>query len=318
MKPTLELRPYQAGDERHIVELFQTCFNRELSEKHWRWRYLENPVGLGVICLVWDGDTLVAHHAVSCVGLCVQGQICVLGLGGGAMTHPSYRGYGLYREAAQWTWKRMAERNMPVAVAFANPLSHRLIVRDLEFVDLYEIPTFRLSLPPVSDFSRSTERILELKDLDHRFDRLWNRVSDDYTVIAQRNRDYLQWRYLRHPAKQYRILAYVDRDQLLGYVVLKRYQEQLLVVDMLSVRDAEVGVRLISYAAQLAVHELASGLSLWLNVSHPLHWELEKLGFRNSEPITYMTAKVLRPELSDAAIYDFHNWYLTMGDSDVY
>lgn len=318
MKARFEVRPYQTGEERHIFELFRACFGRDLSEKHWRWRYLENPVGPGVICLAWDGDTLVAHHAVSCVGLRVQGQTCVLGLGGGAMTHPSYRGYGLYRQAAQWTWERMAERNMPVAVAFANPFSHRLIVRDLEFVDLYEIPTFRLSLPPASDSLGSTGRIMELEDVDDRFDRLWIRVRDDYGVIAQRDRAYLRWRYVRHPTERYRILAYLDREQLLGYVVVKRYQEELHVVDMLSVRDAEIGARLISYAAKLAVDELASVLSLWLNVNHPLHWELEKLGFRNGEPITYVTVKLLRPELSQAAIYDFRHWYVTMGDSDVY
>lgn len=318
MKATFELRPYQPGEEKHIFELFRACFGRDLSERRWRWRYLENPVGQGVICLAWDGDTLVAHHAVSCVGLRVQGQNWVLGLGGGAMTHPNYRGYGLYREAAQWTWERMAARSMPVAMAFANPFSHRLIVRDLEFVDIYEIPTFRLSLPPASGFSGATEGIIELRDVDDRFDQLWIRVCDDYAVIAQRNRDYLRWRYVRHPTERYRILAYLDREQLLGYVVLKRYQEELHVVDMLCVRDAEIVARLISYAAKLAMDELASELSLWLNVNHSLHWVLEKLGFRNGEPITYMTAKVLRPELSEAAVYDFRNWYVTMGDSDVY
>jgi hypothetical protein len=318
VKPTFELRPYQVGEEGHIFELFRVCFGRHLSEQHWRWRYLDNPVGRGVICLAWDGDTLVAHHAVSCVGLRLHGQDWVLGLGGGAMTHPSYRGYGLYRQVAQWTWERMVDRGMPVAVAFANSFSHRLIVRDLGFVDLYEIPTFRLPLPLVAGFSGLSAGIVELEDFDARFDQLWSQLSGDHAVITQRDRAHLQWRYVRHPAQRYRIMAYLDHGQLLGYVVLKRYQEELHVVDMLSIQNAEVGVGLISCAAQIAASESASGLSLWLNVSHPLHWALEKLGFRNAEPITYMTAKVLGPGLSQAAIYDFRNWYWTMGDSDVY
>jgi GNAT superfamily N-acetyltransferase len=318
VKPRFELRPYRPGDERHIFELFQLCFGRDLSEQLWQWRYLDDPVGPGVICLAWDGDTLVAHHAVSCVGLHVQGQDWVMGLGGAAMTHPSYRGYGLYRQLAQWTWDRMAERGMPVAVAFANAFSHRLIIRDLAFVDLCQIPTFRLSLPPASGFSERDKQIVELEDFDDRFDQLWKCVSDDYAVIARRSRAHLHWRYVRRPAQRYRILAYLDGGELLGYVVLKRYREELHLVDVLSVRDVEVAERLILCAAQLAVHESASGLSLWLNVSHPLHWALERLGFCNGEPVTYMTAKVLRPELSEAAIYDFRNWYVTMGDSDVY
>jgi hypothetical protein len=69
---------------------------------------------------------------------------------------------------------------------------------------------------------------------------------------------------------------------------------------------------------QIARQASLSAVSLWLNVSHPLHWRLEKVGFRNSEPITYFVGRVLQPALSEAIVLDYRNWYLTMGDSDVY
>jgi hypothetical protein len=318
MRSEFEFRPYQPGDERHIFGLFRECFRRDLSERRWRWRYVDNPLGHGVICLAWHEDLLVAHHAVSCVGLRVEGQEWVVGLGGGAMTHPGYRGHGLFHEAAQWTWTRMAELGMPLAVAFANAFSHRLIVRDLHFVDVYEVPTFRLPLTGASSLSAPSGSIVELQECDDRFDRLWSRVKDNYVVITRRDHERLQWRYVRNPAAQYRILGCLEGEELLGYAVLKRHQGELHVVDLLTVQDVEVGIQLISQAAQVALESSASALSLWLNVTHPLHWALEKLGFRNSEPVTYFTAQVLRPELREAEVYDYRNWYLTMGDSDVF
>ena len=318
MRPDLALRPFQPGDEEHIFALFRQCFGRELPEPYWRWRYLDNPMGQGVVCLAWHGDRLVAHHAVSCLGLRLQHRDWVMGLGGGAMTHPDYRTYGLYRQIAAWTWERMAELGMPVAVAFANAFSHRLLVRDLDFVDLYEVPTFRLPLAEASRLPHPSHKLVEVDAFDRRFDRLWNQVKDGHEVVTLRNRARLQWRYMDHPTARYRVLGYVDGGVVLGYAVLKPYGEDLHAVDVLSVPDPEVGVQLMAGAAHLGRESGATALSLWLNVTHPLHWALEKLGFRNGEPITYFAGRVLVPQFPKEVVYDFRRWYLTMGDSDVY
>ena len=57
---------------------------------------------------------------------------------------------------------------------------------------------------------------------------------------------------------------------------------------------------------------------MWLNCTLSLHRELEKLGFYNAEPVTYFGARVLRPEVEQSMVSSFKNWYLTLGDSDVY
>ena len=318
MNSKLEIRPYQLGDESHILELFRQSYGRDLGEQVWAWRFRDNPAGPGVIDLSWDGDVLAAHYAVTSLVLRINGRDWPTGLSGTTMTHPDYRGRGLFPKLARSTYARMAQSGMAMVWGFPNAVSHRGFIRNLDWVDIYEVPTFRLPLTERLSLLPPGDNVVELEEFDDRFDHLWESVKDDYRVITKRDQKYLQWRYVQNPAEQYRILACVDAEEVLGYSVFKRYHAELQVIDILTVQDVEVGRQLVSRAAQIALENSASALSLWLNVTHPLHLALEKMGFSNGEPVTYFGGLLLQPDLSGTDVYGFRDWYLTMGDSDVF
>lgn len=317
MSDQVEMRLYQPGDEVQILALFRQSYGRALSEPSWAWRFRKGPAGPGVIYLCWDGDLLAAHYAVTPLGVRIQGKDWIAALSGTTMTHPNYRGQRLFPKLAQATYDHLARSGMAMVWGFPNLFSHRGLIRDLGWRDIYEVPALRLPLNPGLSLPTSS-RILELERFDSRFDGLWERVRDDYGVIAKRDRKHLQWRYEWNPGGGYRILAWVEGGVLLGYALLKRFYTELQVVDILTVQDPKVGIALIAQAAQIALENSALGLSLWLNVTHPLHHALEKLGFRNGEPVTYFGGLALQAGLSGAGLYEFRNWYLTMGDSDVF
>jgi hypothetical protein len=212
----------------------------------------------------------------------------------------------------------MAESGMVMVWGFPNAQSHRGFCRDLGWSDIYEVPTLRLPLPADRSFLAPSHNAIELGRFDERFDRLWEQVRDEHPIIAQRDRRHLQWRYAENPAARYRILAYVENGDVLGYAVFKRYAQELQIVDLLTVPDVEIGLHLVLNVAQAAYEASAAAVSLWLNVGQPLHWALEKLGFRTGEPITYLGGLVLQPSFRASRLYDYHRWYLTMGDSDVF
>lgn len=314
----LETCYYEPGDEHHILELFRQSFGRELDERFWAWRFRHSPAGEGVIYLSWDQGVLAAHYAVTSVAMRINGQDWLTGLSGTTMTHPNYRGRGLFPKLAQRTYAYMAESGMGLVWGFPNTLSHRGFVRNLQWVDIYEVPTFRLSLQGRLSLPTLSDDVVELEEFDARFDRLWNQVKDDYPIITRRDRPYLQWRYVENPAERYRILAHVEGESLRGYAVFKRYQDEIQIVDLLTVQDVNVGLGLISRIAHIALQEAAASVSLWLNITRPLHHALEKWGFGNGEPVTYFGGLALQPGLPADELYDFRNWYLTMGDSDVF
>ena len=121
-----------------------------------------------------------------------------------------------------------------------------------------------LSLPT------SDDALAEVTDFDERFDLLWETVKDDHSLLTKRDQRYLQWRYVQNPSEQYRILTYLVQGTLLGYAVFKQYRDEIQIVDILTVKDVKVGVRLISGIVEIARRESAVAVNLWLNISHPL------------------------------------------------
>ena len=325
----LEMRPYRPGDEVNIVDLATLCYGWNMSAAAWAWRYRDNPAGKGIIELCWDGDVLAAHYSVAPSITQIGGRDCLTALSGTTVTHPNYRGRKLFPILARRVFDRAAQLGVVVVYGFPNSFSHRGYVRDLGRRDVYEVPTFRLpvrrrDIYEVSTFRLaltdcpppSNDNVVELTEFDERFDQLWERVRPRYSVITKRDTAYLQWRYAQNPAS-YWILAQLGFEEVLGYVVLKRYQGELHVIDILAL-NVHVGEQLIQQAVHIALRAGASALSLWLGVTQPLHWKLERMGFRNEEPVTYFGAHILQPNFVGADIFNFYNWYLMMSDSDVY
>lgn len=320
MTALCQIRSYQEGDEKHILELFSLSFGgRQMSLPYWKWRFQDNPAGHGVIELCWDGNVLVAHYAVTNLTMSIHGQILNVGLSGTTMTHPAYRGMSLFQMLARSTYHRMLKINMPLVWGFPNLMSHRSFVCELDWVDIYEVPMFRLHLEPrLKDINTSNEYIFELSSADERFDTLWERIRNDYDIITQRDRAYINWRYFMNPSEKYKLIGHVENNEIQGYAVFKHYGDELQVVDLMMGKEAvDVGENLITYLIAQALKENASSVSLWMNVTHPLHHALEKIGFRPEGPVTYLGGLVLNTTI-DKSFYDFKRWYFTMSDSDVF
>lgn len=313
----LDIRPYQPGDEYYILKLFEQSYGRSLGDKIWAWRFRDNPAGCGVIDLAWDGNVLASHYAVTSVRVRIGDQSCLTGLSGTTMTHPDYRGRGLFPILARKTYSRMAELGMAMVWGFPNALSHRGFIRDLGWRDIYEIPKFQLLLDSRVKMSSPQEYIIPLNSFDERFDHLWDRVKDNYSIIVQRDRIYLQWRYIQNPSERYSVLAFVQKGDVLGYAIFKRYEEELQVIDILA-EEVQVAEELILQIVRIAHTESAKSVGLWMNVNHYLHHALEKIGFCNAQPITYFGGLKLANILHDSELYDYRCWYVTMGDSDVF
>lgn len=318
MSVVLKSRSYRLGEEDKILKLFADSFGQALQKDVWSWRFQDNPAGPGIIELSWDDEVLAAHYAVTPVILSINGADYLSGLSGTTMTHPHYRGRGLFPLLAEHTYTRMNQSGFVMIWGFPNALSHRGFVRYLGWQDIHEIPVFRLLLSKMPSIPSPSPRVVELSSFDSRFDQLWDQVRSEYGVIARRDFHQLRWRYQQNPSEHYRILAYIDNQDLLGYAVFKRYRKEVQVVDILTHATLNIGMPLFFTVIQLALEESAASVGLWLNASHPLHLALEKVGFRNSEPITYFGGKLLPSDPLGTDIVDYRNWYLTMGDSDVF
>lgn len=312
----LVLQSYRTGDEQAILELYERAFHQTLSIESWRWRFQDNPAGPGIIELAWDGNCLAGHYAVSPVVMRFNDVQVSTGLSGTTMTHPDYRGQGLFTLLAERTYDRMTQFDMAMVWGFPNILSHRGFIRDLNWTDIYEIPTFRISN---SSFSRlpASKKVTEITRFDDSATLLWSNLQNSWILTNQRDKAYLNWRYFQNPSQSYRVFSYEEEGTNLGYAVFKQFREELQIVDLLFTNE-EIAVNLVSRVIELAAQKQLKSASLWLNVFHPLHRLLEKFGFVNGEPVTYLGARMLNPHQITSEVFDFRSWYLMMGDSDVF
>ena len=59
---------------------------------------------------------------------------------------------------------------------------------------------------------------------DKSFNLLWKKLSRQYDVINERNSNFLNWRYLSRPDHKYYCFKFENKNEILGYVVLKIYR----------------------------------------------------------------------------------------------
>jgi GNAT superfamily N-acetyltransferase len=317
MVDSLDVRPYRDGDECAILRLFEQCYGKPMSLNYWDWRFKENPLAGPLVVLAWDGDLLAAHYAVSPVALELAGESVKSALSMTTMTHPAYRRRGLFARLAIALYDRMQETGYQLVWGFPNEQSHRGFVSDLDWVDICEIPMFRLGIENLDSTPSPPSQVVERAEFDAGFDRLWEQVRFNHMVAVKRDSTYLTWRYCRHPQNQYRILSHVEGGETLGYVVFKRYGQDADIVDTLTIGDTKVHLGLIHAVMRISAQEGAKHLNMWLPLRTAAHVELERVGFTNEAPIAYLGARVLG-SLSPDRIGDARNWHYSMGDADLF
>ncbi|RPA68081.1 GNAT family N-acetyltransferase [Cyclobacteriaceae bacterium YHN15] len=319
----MEIRPYHNGDETAILELFNASFGRPLNKTFWDWRYKQNPFIEDTLAhLMWDGKNLVGHYAVCPIEMIIDNQPSLTALSMTTMTHPKYAGKGIFKILAESLYQEM-EKNDGISMVwgFPNLNSHYGFIKNLSWNDISTIPTLKLDkgnfgLYPLTKFIQ--HRTFDLG----KSEKIKSNVSG--SVFVNKSEDYLIWRYLKNPTNTYQIISSENYPE--QFVVIKifnsfetpGYQE----VDILEHgydNDNEVFHLLIGSILAYCQHNDINlkCINTWLNIADKRHLMFERNRFSFDSPITILGQRKLNPLLSDM-VFDYKNWSITMGDSDVY
>lgn len=90
-------------------KLFRSCFNREIPEKFLKWRYIDNPMKNMLVNTALENNKIIANYSVSPCKICINGNIEKAALSMTTMTHPNFRGKGLFPKLAKGLYERMEE-----------------------------------------------------------------------------------------------------------------------------------------------------------------------------------------------------------------
>ena len=91
-------------------------FSRE-TFKHW---YIDNPYGHAISFNAFDGEKMVAHYVCVIKQLLIEGRIANGLLSMATVTHPDYRGQGLFKTLAKMTYDYARDNGYEFVVGVAN------------------------------------------------------------------------------------------------------------------------------------------------------------------------------------------------------
>lgn len=106
-----------------LVELQNYVYkhrNLTFSEKGFKFWYKQNPVGNVVSYSAFDGEKMVAHYACIPTQLLIEERIVNGVLSMAVVTHPDYRGKGLFKTLAQKTYELAQELGYEFVIGVAN------------------------------------------------------------------------------------------------------------------------------------------------------------------------------------------------------
>jgi len=325
MKDSYICRNYRSDDEYQIVSLYRLVNNREMSLDYWRWQYLKNPFGKPLIKQLYSGDELIGHRGAIPIEVVVRSRPVSAALILNTYTHPDYRHQGISTYLASELYEEARRRGIKFIYNFPNQNSYPLYCKIAGWKTLDRRSMWQKEIDNVPDAGALKEsNVVQVERFTDGVNLLWDKLKANYDVIVPRKAEFLNWRFVDNPNVAY--LKYIVRDNIdnvLGYMILKVYptadEVEGHIIDMLCVEDSDMIMKLLDFCYGYFIEKGIKQLSCWMPEDSFYGRILRQVGFIRRETMTHFGLKVLDTE--DALLQpveDINNWYLTMGDSDVF
>ncbi len=347
-----KIRDGNQKDLREILSLRKIVFGEQekdkLEERFWRWEFEEGPDGKALIYIVEDKNKIIGHFADIPRRFSVQGEIVLGTLSLDLMVHPDYWRKGIFAAMGSYGAQRVKQENGLFLFAFPIRSETILGLIKIGWKEVVKLPVlvypirFRgvlnryLRFVPLSLLIGGAARFfyfllyglkrrkeiegVEIEKvglLDEQFDGLWQKVSALYPVIGVRTRNYLDWRYLQHPTRNYVIYRAKKNGEMRGYIVLRKVEllnfNSAVIVDLLALDD-EILYELVGKGIEYSREEGVDLLGFMVPKPHPYYRSLRRGGFLQSFKAFHF---LVYSHCKDQVLFDPKGWYVTWGDTDV-
>jgi len=127
-----QIRPYKSGDKYKVLQLIRLAFKWS-DEKYWKWRYIDNPTGVGRIWIAEDDDRIVGHYAMIPGKIKVEEMTASTLLTTDIVTHSDYRRQGIFEALAKKAYSEIQKEGNYIQYVFPNELSYPKFIKKLGF-----------------------------------------------------------------------------------------------------------------------------------------------------------------------------------------
>lgn len=135
----LELRDFTPADLPALRDLWVAVNGAPRGEDYDRWRFLDTPLGPMWTVLAMDGERCAGSYTLAPTRMNVGGEALLGAQSLDTMTHPDFRGQGLFTKLADLCYRRAAADGCELIYGFPNENSYPGFVRRLNFHHVGEV-----------------------------------------------------------------------------------------------------------------------------------------------------------------------------------
>jgi hypothetical protein len=342
------IRPYQAGDETGLVELFHRAYGRPTTVEHWRWKLRGQASSVENVWLALSEDKPVFQYAGIPTRFQLSQSPTTVMVSVDTMTAPEFRRRGLLTQVAGRVYAGWRENGVsfviglpnqqwgsrPAALGIQTLFPLRWLVRPLRpeaiIARKLHIPFLKYATIPTLLWNRALSRRVRrhpqfqtepMRNPSEAFDQLWERCKTDWMFSTIRDRKWVDWRFLASPATAYDLTVAWCAGKPAGYsahTLVKSEQSTVAhLVDLFAARTdyAARDTLLCELLEKLRTTEADALFTLAVPGTPYFQW-LQRAGFfpRHAFSVQVMA---LSDQLPTNQMCDPNNWNLTGADFDV-
>lgn len=356
MNPSYTIKNYEKKDWQGISGLFKDVFGKEIKPQYFKWKNEDNPQGESIVKIAVREDKIIGLSCIWKFKMNVLGESIFAGQSVDAMVDSSYRRMGIFENMAIKAIEEMKNEGLQLRFNFPNEAAYQASINKVNIKKVCDIPQYIKILKGREAFGmftgnkmvklaggafldiycklkkltvKNTQKydIREVQWIDHNFDRLWDNVKKDYPIVVERSSKYLNWRYFSSP-QDYKVFAAYDNDEILGYIVValeekkSKTGEKILlghIADLICRRDyKDAGKDLIIETEKYLKANGACAVSCWMIKEWFYSELLTKCAFLQLRSPSILAVLPLGEKIITIGdfVYDYKNWYITIGDSD--
>jgi GNAT superfamily N-acetyltransferase len=311
---------------------------------------------VGMVAREAGSNRLIGCAAMAPVGVRLSGESVTAALTLKPLIDPEFEGRGIPLDLLRKLDALAAEEKIAFSYAFPDDASFPVLVNQGGFKEVAALSLLIRPLHPERLAMKTTgSRVLartasiarvvwrtppsvqqkevpglaidEVKDFDEPFAVFWRRVQHRASLMIVRDSAYLNWRYVNAPECEFAAFAARSEGKVRAISVLRagvlgRFSAGLI-VDLIVEASGEgrAAGRLLIEHAGAYFRDRDLDMLATLSLRHTDEFRLFRASgfwmpprFMEPHPLHF----VVRSHADEAnAAYDLHNWFLTLGDSDV-
>lgn len=338
------------GLNQETINYYKACFDNNGVEKDLpslKWQFFENKAE-NFVDIEFDANAkkVAAIYATFGVNFKIGDKVYLGSQSLDTMTDIDYRGKGLFIKLAKDVYQKAKENEVALVYGFPNGNSIHGFITKLEWKNLDPLPflikplktkyfteriKFLRFLPNINlSFSTfKNNKKYSVKEENHFPDNvtaLWNKFSKQIQVAVNRDKTYLDWRYIHKPGGDYTIANCYDiQNNYVGFVIFTVKEKHngkigYLMELMYDLDNPKAGKLLLNYAVSKIKSQKADCILSW-NLEHsPNNGVFKKAFFINMpekfRPIElHFGVRAFKDHLA-TIINNRNNWYISYSDSD--